>query len=225
MTPEQRMHQKILRAPNLKDFTELLTQFQCKRCTLSKRQNRGIVVYKGSLDAKIMLIGEAPGKEEDLQGIAFCGPAGILQDEIFAAANISTTQDMYLGNICKCRPTAPKGSGKQNTTPKTKQTALCKPYILKEIELLAPQIIVAVGKTAAISLFGFEEKTLMKHIVGRFFQKPTIFGQTELFTIYHPAAILHASGDRETELKRELWEQVKKIKTRVDELGITLTGV
>jgi DNA polymerase len=173
-----------------------------------------------------MLIGEAPGKVEDQQGKAFVGPAGELQDKIFAAAGISTEEDMYLGNICKCRPTAKKGSGKQNDTPEKDQTFYCKPYILKEIELINPEIVVAVGKTAAVTLYGFESKTLMKHIVGRFFNSEiqALKGR-ELFTIYHPAAILHATGDREAQLKRDIWEQVKKIRKKVDELGIQLKGV
>ncbi len=216
---------KIIQSNTIGDFIARLSNFPCNRCDLSKRNNHGVVIYKGSLDAKIMLVGEAPGKVEDEQHKAFIGPAGELQDKIFKAVGISTLRDMYLGNICKCRPTARPETGRQNDTPEKDQTFYCKPYILREIELLDPRIVVAVGKVAAVTLYGFEEKTLMKHVVGRFFQSNIqVLKGRELFIIYHPAAILHATGEKKTSLKKDIWEQVKKIRAKVDELGLKLHG-
>lgn len=226
MTSQEREYYNVMNSKSLDDFVIRLNNYACSRCELSKRNNKGTVVFKGNTKAQVMLVGEAPGKIEDKLNKAFVGPAGELQDRLFAAVGINTTKDLYLSNCVKCRPTAQPKTGKQNDTPKKDHTSICKPYILKEIELLDPKIIVAVGKTAAVTLFGLGEKTLMKHIVGRFFQNETIpqLHGKDLYVMYHPAAVLHATGEDAEELKRDILEQVKRLKTRINELGIKISG-
>jgi len=225
MTTEERAYQRIIQATSLEDMTTRLVEYPCKRCTLSKLQNR-VVVFRGSLDAKIMLVGEAPGKVEDRTRSPFTGPAGELTDKIFAAVGISTNRDMYLGNICKCRPVAQKGSGRENFTPQADQRKQCMPYILREIELLNPKLIIACGLTAAKTLFNMGENTRMKHIASKNFTKdePSQLKGRTLFVMYHPAAILHAQGDRKRELREIMWKDAQELRRVVDGLGITLIG-
>ena len=100
-----------------------------------------------------MIIGEAPGKKEDADGLPFVGPAGQLMDKMFAGIGEDTNKDWYCGNVVKCRPVAESGSSKQNYTPTTEHHKACRPYITREITYLNPHIVVLVGKTACCSLF------------------------------------------------------------------------
>jgi DNA polymerase len=174
-----------------------------------------------------MLIGEAPGAVENKQGKTFVGPAGRLCDRIFAAVGIDTNTDMYLGNICKCRPIATQGSGKQNYTPQVDQRTNCMPYIQREIELIDPQIIILAGLTAAKTLLGDKLIKNMGQSVGKIF-KPSegpLKGR-ESYVIYHPAYLIHAQkSGMATEARQKMWEHVQFLRKRVDELGIELNGV
>lgn len=215
---------KIVNSSDIEEFIARLYRFNCKRCSLSDHNNH-VVVCRGNPKAKIMYIGEGPGLVEDQERKAFVGPAGQLLEKIFASVNVDIDKDVFLSNIIRCRPVAKEGSGRQNYTPKVDQCELCKPYVLREIELIDPKIIIAGGRTAAISLFNFAPKTRLKHIVGKFFQSDEgpLKGR-ELFVMYHPAALLHSqhSPARCHELKRQTWEDIQKIKKKIDELGIKL---
>jgi DNA polymerase len=169
-----------------------------------------------------MLVGEAPGLYEDRLGKTFVGPAGLLCDKIFESVGIDTNQDMYLGNICKCRPVAPKGSGKQNYTPRAEQKKNCAPYIRREIELINPKIVVIAGLTAAQGLLGWDNKVRMGDIAGTFIEKERLY-----FVIYHPAYIIHAQKSGTVvalEARKKMWDHIKILRSKVDELGIQVSG-
>lgn len=219
-------YEEIINSTNINDFLERLNSSDCRRCSLSEHNNR-IVTHRGNPSAKIMGLGEAPGLVEDQQRKAFVGPAGQLLEKIMASVGISLDNDMYIGNICKCRPVASPETGKQNYTPLVDQRLRCIPYVTKEIELINPSIVILMGLTAAQTLLGTRLIKNMGSGVGRWYQ-PTEgpLNGREAYVIYHPAYIIHAQKNgREIvqQIKMRTWEHVKDIRRRVDELGIEVT--
>jgi DNA polymerase len=215
-------YEQIMESDNIHAFLERLSSSNCKRCSLSKHDNR-IVIYRGSPEAEIMLVGEAPGLVEDQQGKTFVGPAGILCDNIFKAVGIDTNLDLYLGNICKCRPVAARGSGKQNYTPLAGQRKNCMPYVLREIELINPKIVIVAGLTAARALMGWDNKVRMGDVAGTFFEK----SDRLYYVIYHPAYVIHAQKSgvaAATAARQKMWEHVNTLREKINELNITLAG-
>jgi len=216
-------YQEIMLAKDIDSFLKRLSNYDCKRCSLSEHKDNQIVIYRGNPNAEIVLVGEAPGMVEAKLGEAFVGPAGVLADKIFASVNIDTNKDMFLGNICLHRPVAEKGSGKQNYTPYAEQTKLCKPYILKMIELINPKIVIAFGRVAAINLFKLGTKTRMKHIVGKFFQDDSepVMKDRWLYTMYHSSYLLRVQYHKDAQiLKQEVWNHVKLLRSKAEELNI-----
>lgn len=214
----------IMSAQDIDTFLSRLSKYNCKRCSLSGYEDNQIVIYRGNPNAEIVLAGEAPGLVEAKLGKAFVGPAGELADKIFASVNINTNKDMFISNTCLHRPVAEKGSGRQNYTPLAEQTHLCKPYILKMIELIDPKIVIAFGRVAAINLFKLGTKTRMKHIVGKFFQDDTepVMKNRWLYTMYHSAYLLRVQHHKDSKaLKMEVWEHAKKLASKAKELNIT----
>lgn len=164
----------------------------CKNCKLSEYRNN-VVFGTGNPNADIMVIGEGPGAEEDMTGYPFVGRAGQLLTKILAAIDFSR-EEVFIANIVKCRP--PK-----NRRPEADEVAACEPYLHKQIELIAPKFILALGLTAIDTLF--KQKFKMGETRGKLMQYQ---GITTLAT-YHPAALL-----RNPNLKRDTWEDVKLLK-------------
>src|SRR3990167_574867 len=137
---------------------DLVRHFRSNGCDLcplgSQRELNGPVVFRGNPSSHRMIIGEAPGKIEDTEGRPFVGPAGVKLDEILRCAGIDTNRDFYIGNIIKCRPIAPSNSGKENLTPTVEHVNACRPFIVREIELVQPDIIVLQGLSAVRALLG-----------------------------------------------------------------------
>jgi len=162
----------------------------CQKCALWKTR-RNFVFGKGNSHAGIVFIGEAPGEEEDLQGLPFVGRAGKLLDELLANAGF-TYQEIYICNILKCRPPG-------NRNPQPLEIAQCEPYLWRQIELVEPKIIVALGKVAA--------NTLLKNTTAISQLKKTVYSYRGLpfFITYHPAYILRNNnyrGELEFDLKK-----------------------
>ena len=125
---------------------QLASELQgCTRCGLSEGRNR-VVFGSGNPRSRIMIIGEGPGKDEDEQGLPFVGKAGQLLDRILAAIQL-TREDVYIGNVVKCRPP-------DNRVPTRVEAAACLPYLYMEIEMIQPQIIILLGSTALQNLIG-----------------------------------------------------------------------
>lgn len=163
----------------------------CRKCPLW-RSRKNVVFGDGSLDAKLMFIGEAPGYDEDLQGLPFVGRAGQLLTNMIKAMGLSRDK-VYICNVLKCRPP-------ENRSPLPEEIAQCKDYLLRQIEIVSPKVICCLGKHAAQALL--ETEVPITKVRGREFE----FNGITLIPTYHPAYLL-----RNPAAKKEVWEDLKKI--------------
>jgi len=148
---------------------------QCRRCGLGETRHH-LVFGDGAEDARIMLIGEGPGEQEDLQGLPFVGPAGKLLDDMLEMIYLDRTK-VYIANIVKCRPP-------QNRDPLPEESAACMPWLRQQFQLIRPKIVVCLGRVAAQRMLDPGFSISRDH--GKFFDKQgTLFMAT-----YHPAALL-----------------------------------
>ncbi len=193
-----RTQNQILDAESYPEFKKLLIDSKCTKCQLCGGR-KNIVVDRGNSDTKIMLIGEAPGENEDLQGKAFVGRAGRLMDQLMLEVGIDTNQDTLIANIVKCRPP-------ENRAPKQDEVDQCKPFLLKQIQLVNPKIIVLLGATALKHLIPEKAKAAMSSEVGNAFTHQDFPG-IQLMVLYHPAYIL-----RDPRKKPLMQEHLKKLK-------------
>jgi DNA polymerase len=166
---------------------------ECKRCKL-KDYRKNIVFGKGNEKAKLMLIGEAPGNEEDIRGEPFVGMAGELLTKMLKAIDLNR-EDVYITNVVKCHP--PK-----NRNPAPDEIEACKPFLVKQIEAIKPKIIWALGSISAKTLLNSEKK--ISELRGKLHRYNEII---KLIPTYHPAFLL-----RNPYKKREAWEDIKMIK-------------
>jgi uracil-DNA glycosylase family 4 len=167
---------------------------ECRRCGLY-RERTSIVYGEGPENARLMLIGEAPGREEDLQGRPFVGRSGDLLTRMLKAIDLSRN-DVYITSVVKCRPPL-------NRTPKPEETAACSPFLFEQIRLIAPPLILALGQTAAHTLL--QDKGTVTSLRGRFHQA----GAAKIMVTYHPAYLLRFSGGKQQLLKRETWQDLQ----------------
>ena len=200
--------------PQFKYVGDLATRLKtegCQRCSLGfQKEINGCCVFRGNPDMRRMIIGEAPGKEEDATQYPFTGPAGKLMDKIFAAVGLDTNEHFYVTNVVKCRPYLPKGSGKENFTPKVEQQKLCRPFLDQEINLIAPKLVVLLGKVAVDNVLPHLKREPMRALRGMYLEREGI----TYFIMLHPAAILHAQSDPELEAhyKEKTWEDIQNLK-------------
>jgi len=156
----------------------------CKKCGLSKTRNKP-VVGEGSLDAKIMFIGEAPGFNEDMQGQPFVGKAGQLLDELLASAGLERAE-IYITNILKCRP--PK-----NRNPQPEEIKACTPYLDRQIAIIKPVTLCPMGNFAATYImekFGHKAESIGR-IHGRVFKVRNLLLDARIIPLYHPASAVY----------------------------------
>jgi DNA polymerase len=153
----------------------------------------------GNPQAKLVFVGEAPGRDEDLQGEPFVGLAGQLLNKIIQAIQLGREQ-VYIGNIIKCRPP-------ENRNPEPDEIMACEPFLIKQLQVIRPKLICALGAFAAQTLLKTEEK--ISSLRGKFHEYQGI----PLMPTYHPAYLL-----RNPNRKREVWEDMKKIKREYDKL-------
>lgn len=179
---------------------ELLRQdsLQCRNCRLCRGRTQ-VVFGSGPVDAELMLIGEGPGAEEDRQGLPFVGAAGELLTKIIQAIELDRSQ-VYIANVVKCRPP-------ENRDPEHDEIDACVPFLLEQIELVRPRLIVALGRVAARTLL--HSAAPLGQLRGEFFP---IRG-AQMRVTYHPAALL-----RDESLKRPTWEDMKIVRDRLREL-------
>ncbi|MFN3270013.1 MAG: uracil-DNA glycosylase [Candidatus Kapaibacteriota bacterium] len=161
---------------NSKSLEELDSRInRCIKCELGKTRTK-FVFGSGNPNADIMLVGEAPGADEDIQGLPFVGRAGQLLTKLLKNFGIDRN-DVYICNILKCRPP-------NNRKPLPSEIEMCKPYLLKQIELIQPKVIIALGATAVEGLFNLKKK------MGELRGKILNFNQIPVIVTYHPAALL-----------------------------------
>ena len=163
----------------------------CTTCALAEGRTQ-VVFGSGSATAELMFVGEAPGFHEDRQGVPFVGAAGQLLEKLLAGIGM-TREEVYIANVLKCRPP-------QNRDPVAAETTECLPYLDRQIALLRPKIMLAVGRIAAQTLLGTTAP------LGRLRGQVHHFGEfnTALVVTYHPAYLLRTPGD-----KRKAWEDLK----------------
>lgn len=174
----------------------------CERAEVLRTDlaDTNLVFGVGNPNADLMIIGEAPGENEDRQKEPFVGAAGQLLDKIMAAINFKRS-DIYIANILKHRPP-------NNRDPKPEERANSLPYLMRQIELVDPKLILCVGRISATTLLGHDQS--LKSLRQKFHE----FKGRELMATYHPAALL-----RNQQWKRPTWEDVQRLKARYDELG------
>ncbi|HBN45179.1 MAG TPA: uracil-DNA glycosylase [Candidatus Marinimicrobia bacterium] len=165
----------------------------CKNCPLSRSRTK-FVFGVGDPNASLLLVGEAPGAEEDRLGEPFVGRAGKLLDKILTAIGRNRQKDVYICNVLKCRPP-------NNRDPLRAEVEECEPYLLHQIRLIKPKLIVALGRVAGQTLLNVDKS--LKSLRNTFHD----YHGTPLMVTYHPAALL-----RNQDLKRPTWEDFKTIK-------------
>tara|TARA_B100000579_G_C22719552_1_gene798708 strand:+ start:450 stop:1112 length:663 start_codon:yes stop_codon:yes gene_type:complete len=170
---------------------------QCQKCSLAKSRNN-FVFGVGDQNASLLLVGEAPGEQEDIKGEPFVGRAGKLLDKILLAINRSREKDVYICNVLKCRP--PK-----NRDPFPNEVNECEPYLLHQINLIKPKLIVALGRVAGMTLLNVDKS--LKSMRGVMHD----YNGTPLIVTYHPAALL-----RNSNWKPEAWKDFKWIRSIIE---------
>lgn len=169
----------------------------CQKCPLGKTRTK-FVFGVGDPEASLLLIGEAPGRDEDIQGEPFVGRAGHLLDKILKAINRTRDRDVFICNVLKCRPP-------ENRDPLASEVEQCEPYLIHQINLIQPKLIVALGRVAAKTLLRVDKslKSMRKTIHD--------YHGTPLIVTYHPAALL-----RNSNFKPACWEDFQEIRDFLD---------
>jgi uracil-DNA glycosylase len=180
------------------------TTLLCQKCPHLVRSRKNVVFGVGSIFSPLMFVGEAPGADEDAQGEPFVGAAGQLLTKMIKAMAFSR-ETVYIANILKCRPDTPgQSSGNRKPTPEEMQT--CLPYLLQQIRLIQPQVLVALGATAMEGLFG---KTIaISKARGHWHQ----FDGIPVMPTYHPSYLLR---NQSLSRKREVWEDMLAVLERL----------
>ena len=186
------------RAAALKAIREVIGD--CTRCKLHQQGRKQIVFGVGNPNAELMFVGEAPGADEDQQGEPFVGRAGQLLNNMITAMGLRR-EDVYIANVIKCRPPG-------NRTPERDECETCSPFLMRQIDVIRPKVIVALGAVAAKNLLGLNES--MANLRGRFYD----FRGTKLAVTYHPAFLL-----RDPRQKKEAWKDLQMV---MKEMGLAV---
>ena len=173
----------------------------CTRCALHKGRNK-IVFADGSPSARLMFVGEGPGADEDAQGLPFVGRAGQLLNNMINAMGLKR-EEVYIANVVKCRPPG-------NRTPEPEEANTCSPFLFRQIDVVRPEVIVALGATAATYLLGARQP--LAGLRGRVHS----FRNSKLIVTYHPAYLL-----RDPRQKKEAWADLQ---IAMRELGLRAPG-
>jgi len=171
----------------------------CTRCALHKGRNK-LVFGDGDPEARLMFVGEGPGADEDAQGLPFVGRAGQLLNNMIGAMGLKREQ-VYIANVVKCRPP-------QNRTPEPEEANTCSPFLFRQIDVIRPEVIVALGATAATYLLG--QRQPLAGLRGRAHS----WRGSKLIVTYHPAFLL-----RDPRQKKEAWADLQ---IAMRELGLKL---
>ena len=166
----------------------------CLECPLGKTR-KNIVLGEGNPNANIVFVGEAPGKQEDLQGLPFVGRSGKLLDKMLSSINLSR-DDVYILNVLKCRPP-------DNRDPSKMEIEKCEPYLKRQLQIIKPKLIVALGRISAMTILRTKES--LTNMRNQIFDYEGI----DFLVTYHPAALL-----RNPNFKKYAWEDFKLIRDK-----------
>jgi len=173
----------------------------CQACDLAKTR-KNVVVYRGAVEAPLMLIGEGPGANEDEEGLPFVGQAGRLLSLLLDAYDLEA-KDYHICNVVKCRPP-------ENRVPTIDEAHACKPLLAKQIRFAKPKVIVLLGKTA-YTFFTGDNITPISKVRGQFIEKNGYY----IMPTFHPAYILRNNNERVT-----LWRDIGLVRNKLSELGL-----
>ena len=177
---------------------------QCQRCGLANGRTH-VVVERGNPSASIVIVGEGPGQNEDEQGLPFVGRSGQLLDKILAAVKLDTQNDVYICNVVKCRPPG-------NRAPTPDEIAACRPYLMEQIRLVNPKIILLTGATAVRGLIG--DKRGITKIRGQWMEWQGYL----CMPIFHPAYLLRNPSRENDSPKWLMWQDIQAVRAKLDEL-------
>jgi len=177
----------------------------CRRCALGATRTH-VVVSRGNPKAKLMIIGEGPGQAEDESGRPFVGKAGQLLDKILASVNLDSEEDAYICNIVKCRPPG-------NRVPEPAEIAACLPYLLEQIRLVDPKIILLAGATAVRGLL--QDPQAITKIRGQWLE----WQGRWCMPIFHPAYLLRNNSREPGSPKWLTWQDIQTVRDRLRQLG------
>ena len=194
----------VLIPPGSYDDLATLTQHckGCQRCSLATGRTN-VVISRGNPQAHIMIVGEGPGQQEDERGLPFVGRSGQLLDKILAAVRLDTEKDVYICNVVKCRPPG-------NRTPTTDEAAACKGYLLEQIRLVDPKIILLTGATAMKGLVG--EKRGITKVRGQWIE----WDGRLCMPIFHPAYLLRNPSREKGSPKWLMWQDIQNVKAKLE---------
>jgi DNA polymerase len=173
----------------------------CQRCALGKTRTK-LVFGSGNAQAAIMVIGEAPGADEDSQGLPFVGKAGQLLTQMLLSINLDRAKDLFITNVVKCRPP-------QNRNPQESEIAACRDYLERQIEIIQPRIILLLGRVAASALLGASDG------IGHLRTGSHAYKDIPVVLTYHPAALL-----RKAEYTKPFQEDLQKLSGLLRQLGL-----
>jgi DNA polymerase len=182
---------------------------ECRRCPLAQGRQH-VVVSRGNPQAALMLIGEGPGAQEDALGLPFVGRAGQLLDQMLASVGINSNEEAYICNVVKCRPP-------DNRKPTPDEMAACRPWLLEQIALVNPAVIVLAGATAIEGVLGI--KGGIPRLRGQWQQGTD--GALEgrwLMPIFHPSYLLRNASKAQGSPKWHTWQDLKELRRRLDAL-------
>lgn len=185
----------------------------CQRCELGQSRTHA-VIGRGNPQASLMLIGEGPGQHEDEQGLPFVGKSGQLLDKILASVNFNPAQDVYICNVVKCRPPG-------NRKPEPPEMAACLPYLLEQIRLMDPKLILLVGATAVQGILGSKivGKAGISKLRGQWYTWQDAQGKERLcMPIFHPSYLLRNQSREKGSPKWLTWQDIQAVRTKYDEL-------
>lgn len=178
----------------------------CDKCSLCKTKTN-TVFSAGVPNSKIMLIGEAPGYYEDIQGEPFVGKAGLLLDKILGCVGFSRKENIYICNTLKCRPP-------ENRDPLPEEKTACSEYLNAQIDILKPRIILLCGKVAAYS---FIDTTLgITKLRGKWYEGPNF---SKMMPIFHPSYLLRNDSREKGSPKWLMWQDIKEVRKVYDQLN------
>jgi len=176
----------------------------CKQCALSKTRTN-VVFGRGNPKTKIFIIGEGPGHNEDIEGLAFVGRAGKLLDTAFQSVGIDTNRDCYISNIVKCRPP-------NNRKPQNEEIESCSTWLDQQINLINPKIIVLAGSTAVESYLKIKEP--ISKIRGKWIERDG----RKVMPIFHPSYLLRNPSKEKGKPKWLTWRDLKLVKNELEAL-------
>jgi uracil-DNA glycosylase len=182
----------------------------CRKCAIGY-ERRNNVYGEGDPCARLMVVGEGPGETEDQLGRPFVGKAGQLLDRMLAAIGFAR-DEVYICNTVKCRATIPGPNGPRNRAPDAEEMENCRPFLDEQIEIISPEVILALGSPAAKSFLGRDfQITRMR---GRWYAGPN---DIAIMVTFHPAYILRQTGGEIEGVKRLVWADLKAVQAKLDE--------